>query len=243
VTLSFWVRSSLTGQFGGALQNATQDRSYPYSYTISAANTWQYKTITIPGDTAGTWNTTNGRGAAVYFDLGMGSSLLGTAGAWAGSDFRGATGDVKLSETSGATFFVTGVQLEEGTAASPFENRLYGQELVLCQRYCIAYRQENEFSLISMVACANTTEAFGPIALPVQMRVSPSITYDSISNYRTTNVFANSNTLTNLTIGYSSNITPALRAFVASGLTAGQVRNLGFQNAALTSNLVFSAEL
>jgi hypothetical protein len=135
VTLSFWVRSSLTGQFGGSLQNSAKNRSYPFSYTISAANTWEQKSITIAGDTSGTWLTTNGIGVDLMIDLGAGSDLLGTAGAWAGADYRGATGDVKLNETSGATFYITGVQLEVGSVATPFERRPFGTELALCQRY------------------------------------------------------------------------------------------------------------
>jgi hypothetical protein len=135
ITLSFWIRSSLTGQFGGALQNNNGSRAYPFSFTINSANTFEYKTITIAGDTSGTWLTSNGIGLAVIFDLGMGSSLLGTAGAWSSSDFRGATGDTKLSGTLNATLYLTGVQLEVGSVATPFERRPYGTELTLCQRY------------------------------------------------------------------------------------------------------------
>jgi len=135
VTLSFWVRSSLTGTFGGALGNSAGNRSYPYTYTISAANTWERKTVTIPGDTSGTWLTTNGIGIAVYFGLGVGTSKSGTAGAWAGSYFPSATGATSVVGTNGATFYLTGVQLEVGTVATPFERRQFGQELALCQRY------------------------------------------------------------------------------------------------------------
>jgi hypothetical protein len=135
ITLSFWVRSSLTGQFGGALQNSAQDYSYPFSFTISAANTFEFKTVTIAGPTTGTWSTDNTGGVRVSFDLGMGSTLLGTAGAWAAADYRGATGDVKLSGTNGATFNLTGVQLEAGSVATPFEQIDYGRELIMCQRY------------------------------------------------------------------------------------------------------------
>ena len=135
ITISFWVRSSLTGQFGGSLQNYATTRSYPFSYTISSANTFEYKTITIAGDTTGTWNTENSGGINLTFDLGMGSDLLGTAGAWAGVNYRGAIGDVKLSETNGATFYITGVQLEVGSTATSFDYRPYGTELTLCQRY------------------------------------------------------------------------------------------------------------
>jgi hypothetical protein len=135
VTVSFWVRSSLTGSFGGVVQNEVQNRTYPFTYTISAANTWEYKTLTIPGDTTGTWLKDTGIGIRLLFDLGSGSSLRGTAGAWAASAVLGVTGTVSPISTLGATWQVTGVQLEPGTVATPFERRSYGQELALCQRY------------------------------------------------------------------------------------------------------------
>jgi hypothetical protein len=135
VTLSFWVRSSLTGTFSGALQNDGAGRSYPFTFTISAANTFEYKTVTIPGDTSGTWNTTNGKGVEVHFNMGSGSNLLGTAGAWASAWRTGVTGSVALVGTSGATMYLTGVQLEKGTVATSFDYLPYGTELLLCQRY------------------------------------------------------------------------------------------------------------
>jgi hypothetical protein len=135
VTISFWVRSSLTGTFGGSLTNSAIDRSYPFTYTISSANTWEQKSVTIAGDTSGTWLTTNGIGAWLWFGLGMGSTVSGTAGAWAGAEYRSATGAVSVVGTSGATFYITGVQLEVGSSATGFEYRQYGQELALCQRY------------------------------------------------------------------------------------------------------------
>jgi len=135
VTLSFWVRSSLTGTFGGSLQNNGQARSYPFSYTISNANTFEYKTITIAGDTSGTWLTTNGRGIQLNFSLGTGSTFSGTAGAWATANYLGTTGATSVVGTSGATFYITGVQLEKGSTATSFDVRSYGTELGLCKRY------------------------------------------------------------------------------------------------------------
>lgn len=135
VTLSFWVRSSLTGTFGAGLRNASENRSYPFTYTISAANTWEYKTVTIPGDTSGTWGAGNGIGIELLIGLGVGTAVSGPAGAWAGANYLGATGATSVVSTNGATFYLTGVQLEVGTAATPFERRQYGQELLLCQRY------------------------------------------------------------------------------------------------------------
>jgi hypothetical protein len=135
VTLSFWVRSSLTGTFGGALSNQAQNRSYPFTYPISSANTWEQKSITVAGDTTGTWLTTNGVGIQVWLGLGVGSTYSGTAGAWAGSALLSATGATSVVGTNGATWYITGVQLEVGTTATNFDVLDYGRELQLCQRY------------------------------------------------------------------------------------------------------------
>lgn len=135
VTLSFWVYSSLTGTFGGCLGNSAFNRSYPFTYTISSANTWTQISITIAGDTTGTWLTTNGVGIIIYFGLGVGSSLSGAAGAWSASGYTSATGATNVVGTNGATFYITGVQLEVGSSATGFEYRSFGTELALCQRY------------------------------------------------------------------------------------------------------------
>jgi len=136
VTLSFWVYSSLgPGTFGGALSNNAGNRSYPFSYTISAANTWQQITVTVAGDTSGTWLTTNGIGIYVRFGLGAGATFSGTAGAWAASNYFSATSAVSVVGTGSATFYVTGVQLETGAVTTAFDYRPYTTEFQLCQRY------------------------------------------------------------------------------------------------------------
>jgi hypothetical protein len=135
VTLSFWVKSSLTGTFGGALQNSDSSRSYPFTYSIVSAGTWTQISVTIAGDQSGTWVTTNGIGIQVIFGLGVASGLSGTAGAWAGADYRSATSAVSVVSTLNATWQVTGVQLEKGSTATSFDYRPYGTELQLCQRY------------------------------------------------------------------------------------------------------------
>jgi hypothetical protein len=135
ITLSFWVRSSLTGTFGGVVNNSGSTRCYPYSYTISTANTWTQVSITIAGDTTGTWLTTNGIGMQVLFSLGNGSIYQGTAGTWSSSAYTGATGQTSVVGTSGATFYITGVQLEAGSTASSFAHENYADTLSKCQRY------------------------------------------------------------------------------------------------------------
>lgn len=186
ITLSFWVRSSLTGSFGGSLQNASGLRSYPFSYTISVANTWEQKTVTIAGDTTGTWLTTNGRGLNINFGLGVGSTYgSGTAGAWAGSIADVPTGSVSVVGTSGATFYITGVQLEKGSTATSFDYRPYGTELGLCQRYYMQYAA-NVLRLDFNGAGANY-QAAQSFSLPVTMRAtptlnSPSFTYNNANS-------------------------------------------------------------
>jgi hypothetical protein len=136
ITISAWVYSSLTGTFSGALANSANNRFYPFSYSIPTANTWTNISVTIAGDTSGTWvGATNGTGINVKFNLGTGSTYLGTAGAWTASFANGATGSVNILGTDGATWYVTGLQLEVGTQATSFEYRQYQQELALCQRY------------------------------------------------------------------------------------------------------------
>jgi hypothetical protein len=173
VTLSFWVRSSLTGTFGGALVNGSSNRSYPFTYAISAANTWEQKSITIAGDTSGTWLTTNGIGLHVGFSLGTGSTYSGTAGAWSGSLNLAPTGAVSVVGTNGATWYVTGVQLEKGSTATSFDYRPYGTELALCQRYCPTWSTPSASSNFPFTGQAYlTSAAIFLCTYPVQPRVA-----------------------------------------------------------------------
>ena len=184
VTLSFQVYSSLTGTFGGALQNSAQNRSYPFSFTVSSANTWTTVSITIAGDTSGTWLTTNGRGIGLFFNLGSGSTFLGTVNTWAGSAYFGATGNASVVGTNGATFYITGVQLEVGSSATGFEYRQYGQELALCQRYFemsydigTAPATNTTNGLVYLNCAANASgNSNGSLQFAVRKRAAPTVT-------------------------------------------------------------------
>lgn len=183
VTLSFWVRSSLTGTFGGSIQNSAGNRSYPFSYTINSASTWEYKTITIAGDTSGTWvGATNGIGLVVYLMIGTGSTFSGTAGAWAAGERYAPTGATSVVGTNGATFYITGVQLEVGSSATPFDTRAYGTELALCQRYYQEYNAAESAAAGggSVGVCGTTSIAVMSGILPVEMRATPSFNFNNI---------------------------------------------------------------
>ena len=175
ITISFWVRSSLTGNFSGALQNSGNTRTYAFPYSISQANTWERKTVTVNGDTAGTWLTNNGTGITINFSLGTGSSLSTTAGSWVAGNTPNATGSVNLVATAGATFYITGVQLEAGSVATPFERRDYGRELMMCQRY--GWRvADGGIGRVGLGTWNSSVSADIMIPLPVEMRATPALT-------------------------------------------------------------------
>jgi hypothetical protein len=220
VTLSFWVRSSLTGTFGGSIYNSAVNRSYPYSYTITSANTWELETIVIPGDTSGTWLTTNGIGLYLNFSLGAGSTVSGTAGAWAATRYDSATGATSVVGTNGATFYLTGVQLEVGTAATPFERRQYGQELALCQRY---YEVCQNYWVGQTVATAGY---YAITYYSASKRATPTAT--SISQGGAGNGGFNSRSIDTLATNY----------FTAGGISSGNINGGGY-----TDSWAISSEL
>jgi hypothetical protein len=250
ITISFWVRSSLTGTFGGSIGNSAENRSYPFSYTISVANTWEQKTITIAGDTTGTWLTTSGRGLNVRFSLGMGSTFSATAGAWtATANIYSATGATSVVGTNGATFYITGVQLEVGTSATPFERRLYNQELANCQRYYYRiYPNENNRPLSTSGQAYSTTGFIVTCQFPVPMRTRPTAleqsgtaTHYAVLGAGTSAIACNSLIVYN---AFTSTILSVLEGSVASGLVSGNATSLN-TSASTGSNayLGWSAEL
>lgn len=199
VTLSFWVRSSLTGTFGGALSNSAGNRSYPFTYTISSANTWEQKSVMITGDTTGTWLTTNGAGIYLRLGLGAGATYSGTAGSWAASNYFTATSAVSVVGTGSATFYLTGVQLEKGSTATSFDYRPYGTELQLCQRYyeqfIVGSGTPDNIVLSGVLIGSNCTAT---VFFKVTKRANPSWALLSGSSW--TNTPNNSQTSTNAAI-------------------------------------------
>lgn len=173
ITISFWIKASIAGVYSFGLINAAYDRSYVANYTVNSANTWEYKTVTIPGCTDGTWNTTTGRGIQLKFSLGSGSNYVTSSpNTWLNAEYEQsstASASAAFWSTTGATWKITGVQLEEGTTATPFEQRLYGQELALCQRY---YQSGGVYGWPRSSDNVSIASAY----LPVSMRTVPTYT-------------------------------------------------------------------
>jgi hypothetical protein len=207
VTLSFWAYSSLTGTFGGSLRNYAQTYSYPFTYTISSANTWTQVSITIAGPTSGTWTgATNDGAVQLSFNLGTGSTYSGTAGSWSANNYISATGATSVVGTNGATFYITGVQLEVGSSATGFEYRQYGQELALCQRYYeVLGSTANPYCQDRFYNNANRIPS--TVQYAATKRATPSIT-----------VYSGNNTVNNMS-GYSSGTDNPVTSIASPGIT------------------------
>jgi hypothetical protein len=247
VTLSFWVRSSLTGTFGGAFVNSAQNRSYPFTYTISTANTWEQKTITVAGDTSGTWLTNNDVGIRVRFGLGVGSTISGTAGAWAGSNFLSATGAVSVVGTNGATLYITGVQLEAGTVATPFERLPYGTELMLCQRY---YEELTSNAFNNNMGEGGSYPDVGPSIsaqvnayFKVPKRAQPTVTLSAASTFSLHAPGLFRSTLTSISINFSGTNAVALVMNTSGTTTYPGAASFLEGSGSGTAKIMFSAEL
>ena len=201
ITLSFKVYSSLTGTFGGSIENAASTRAYPFSYSIPVANTWTTISITVAGDTTGTWTgATNGVGLQLALSLGTGATYSGTAGAWVNGDFRSVTGATSVVGTSGATFYITGVQLEKGSTATSFDYRPYGTELSLCQRYLPVASAGDPYYGYSYATTASIVGYY----FKVTPRVTPTgITTSAMSNFTLTSGVAGTGAPTAITLGLS----------------------------------------
>lgn len=178
VTVSFWAIASFAGNYGASVRNYANTRSYPFLYSIPVANTLTYITVTIPGDTAGTW-VQSGAAGGLYltFGLGVGTAFSGPPGVWASANYVSATGAFSLVGTNAATLTITDVQFETGTQATPFEYRLFGAELMLCRRYCFAINPGVTSAPFYPAYCQAATTVFGVIGFPEVMRATPSYTF------------------------------------------------------------------
>lgn len=240
VTLSFWVRSSIAGTHGVSFRNAGNNRSYPLSYTINAANTWEYKTLFVPGDVTGTWATDNTIGVFLSFNLGMGATYSGTSGAWAGAVYAAPSGAVKVVETNSATFYLTGVQLEQNYQPTPFEQRPYGVELQLCQRYYWKWIPSAIYAALQNAISASTTTVEGPLNHGY-MRIAPSV--DAYSTLSTNDAVAQNTAITAVDIPYKGNPVSLMRYTVGSAvLTTYRGYNI-LANNSTSAYLALTAEL
>jgi hypothetical protein len=242
ITLSFWVRSSLTGTFGGAIKDGSSSKAYPFTYTISSANTWEYETITIVGPTSGQFSytsTTNGIGLQVMFGLGAGATFSGTAGAWNSTNSYTATGATSVVGTNGATFYITGVQLERGSTASSFEYRSYGAELALCQRYYEQWNVTNNAYLGNAFAYS-TTGVRSVLQFQVPKRGSVTSAFSGSLNFSNTGKNA---TITSFSFDGNTSVNSVLIYNDSqTGFTTGQGLQMQVPGVT-TATLTFSAEL
>jgi hypothetical protein len=232
ITISFQVYSSLTGTFGGSVQNAAQNRSYPFTYSIPVANTWTTISITVAGDTTGTWvGASNSTGISLIFSMGSGSTYSGTAGAWASANYTTATGATSVVGTSGATFYITGVQLEVGSSATGFEYRQYGQELALCQRYLPAGGFNG--STYSGQVTSTTTNLF-TIPFQVTTRVAPTgVVVNSPTAWGTTNAVAAGIAASTVTFSGASVVAGSLIVTIPSASLVAGNASLAYADSAI----------
>ena len=233
VTLSFWVRSSVTGTFAGFIQNANDgSRTYPFTYTISSANTFEQKSITIAGDTSGTWLTNNGAGPAVCFSMGCGSTYLGTANAWTGSTIFGVTGQTNLVATNGATWYVTGCQLEVGSTATSFDYLDYGRSLIQCQRYYYVITR-GAGAYFANGFYYSSSHMIAIVQFPVTMRATPTLSATSGADYY--QIYRNSSNdgFNSLTLSSVSNITGSLQNTTEISGTSGVAGGVYADNASI----------
>jgi len=247
IAISFYIKSSLTGTFAVSIRNQAGNRAFASTYTINSANTWEYKTILIAGDTSGTWATDNGIGLHVFFDLGAGSNFDIATGAWtAGSNMFGGESTVKLTETTNATWFLTGLQLEVASQATPFEHRSFGEEKLLCGRYYQKKGGEQVYSVIGTGYNYTTDDAILFVHLTPEMRAVPTLDTGTLSKITVTDNDASREAIGALTISTTDSRTgmASLNAnnITNDTLTAGDATTLICNNDA-DGYAAFIAEL
>ena len=239
-TVQFWVKSTKTGVFSVSYGNSAVDRSYPAEYTVSSSNTWEKKTVTIAGDSTGTWLTTNGIGNRLRFTLAMGSNRTGTANQWNAANDIASTNQVNAMDSTSNNFFITGVQVEVGAQSSDFEQRDYASELARCNRFFFQYNQNVGDHQREHWSSQNvsTTQSDVAIQYPVAMRAAPTFSTGSAADWRINQTNCSA---IPATVNAIHEAGCRVRFTIASGLVAQEA---AFIDAAVTgAKLVFSAEL
>ena len=244
VTLSFWVNTSVTGTHSGVVCNGSGNRAYAFTYTVAAANTWTQYSVTIPGDTAGTWATDSTAGMYVIFNGGSGTNRLIGSGSWTtpATTFPfGATGSVQLAGISGATFYLTGVQLERGSVATPFEYVEYGEQLRRCQRY--AWVPDGSVSVGG--AGSSSTAVAQRFLYPTPMRAGPTVSVISAGSYSISDDYASGHTAATVSVSSASTTTNGAGMTLSGfspAITVGRWYG-GVPGNSSTARILFSAEL
>ena len=240
VVLSFWVKSSVTGTFGLIFRNTGTARYYTTTYTINTANTWEQKTITIAGDTAGTWLITNGIGIQLIWDLGVGSTYSSASNnAWStvASNYFGVPSTTKLASTASATFYITGVQLEKGSTATSFDYRPYGTELALCQRYFEKSYAQGSVAGVTGLANASLATGISPndvtvtAIYKVTKRASPTVTLYSSGSGASGSLY-NYSTGADVTSVLTEGEDSLFRVYKTSGITSGNLYGYQYYSSA-----------
>ena len=241
-TVSFWVKASATGTYCISLHSGKSfgsNRSHVKEYTISSANTWEYKTVTVNGDTSGTWAEDNGAGLSLAFTLGAGSTYQGAADTWSDNDYFATSNQTQLTETTNATWLVTGVQLEVGEQATPFEHRSFADELARCMRYGFNIAQTVS-GRAGAGQAISSTQADILVNHPVTMRAAPTLPSPDATGANVTNGSGTNKASTAIALQSANPNVTRLRVTVSSGLTAGQGSQLSFD---ATNDAFLDAEL
>ena len=243
ITLSFYVKSSVAQTFGVGLTHEDGGGNYGVSYTVNSANTWEHKTLTFNGNTSTAINNDNGKGIRVRFGLAAGSNYAdgSDATAWEASGTVFGQHSNTWVGTVGNTWQITGVQLEVGEKATPFEHRSYGDELARCQRYYYAHVDGTAINYATGIYYSATLIA-AHIHFPVTMRAAPSLEHESGTDYYIAFANGTSDTFNSFNIARSGINGAALDANNTGGSgTAGHGAVLGTGNA--NSFIAFAAEL
>jgi hypothetical protein len=249
-TVSFWMKSNKTGTYTLSIKNlnSSQERMAGFNYTIDTADTWEKKTITFTGDTSYGIDNNNSTGFQMFWWFGAASALTSgsVSNTWQNYS-AGNHADSSIAGVGGSTddyVNITGVQLEVGSVATPFEHRSYGEELALCQRYYQIFNKDNVNNYGAVGQCSSSTTAQFIYPLQQIMRTEPTVSTNNATYFRITNAaISGVPTVTSISF-YPANTLKVCRFIttVSSGLVAGDA-SLLISNGAGYGQIYFDAEL